>query len=114
MAAESNTEYKMVVLGGGAVGKTALTIRLVTQNFLAEYDPTIGECPPLRGKGGKGEIGARSRRVEGASPSCCEQLEGVLRGACASDSLLACDCCALWFGVVGEDRGQLPQGRARG
>jgi GTPase KRas len=34
-------EYKMVVLGSGAVGKSALTIRLVTQNFLKEYDPTI-------------------------------------------------------------------------
>jgi GTPase SAR1 family protein len=34
-------EYKMVVLGSGAVGKSALTIRLVTQNFLEEYDPTI-------------------------------------------------------------------------
>lgn len=33
--------YKMVVLGSGAVGKSALTIRLVTQNFLKEYDPTI-------------------------------------------------------------------------
>lgn len=31
----------MVVLGSGAVGKSALTIRLVTQNFLKEYDPTI-------------------------------------------------------------------------
>lgn len=36
-----NSEYKMVVLGSGAVGKSALTIRLVTQNFLEEYDPTI-------------------------------------------------------------------------
>lgn len=35
------SEYKMVVLGSGAVGKSALTIRLVTQNFLEEYDPTI-------------------------------------------------------------------------
>lgn len=31
-----------VVLGGGGVGKSALTIRLVTNNFMAEYDPTIG------------------------------------------------------------------------
>jgi GTPase KRas protein len=31
-----------VVLGGGGVGKSALTIRLVTDNFLdGEYDPTI-------------------------------------------------------------------------
>ena len=34
-------EYRIVVLGGGGVGKSALTIRLVTDNFLDEYDPTI-------------------------------------------------------------------------
>jgi len=39
--AEKNNEYKIVVLGGGGVGKSALTIRLVTDNFLDEYDPTI-------------------------------------------------------------------------
>jgi len=39
--ADSNLEYKVVVLGGGGVGKSALTIRLVTDNFLDEYDPTI-------------------------------------------------------------------------
>lgn len=33
--------YKIVVLGSGGVGKSALTIRLVTDNFLDEYDPTI-------------------------------------------------------------------------
>eukprot|EP00518_Triparma_eleuthera_P000097 CAMPEP_0182458410 /NCGR_PEP_ID=MMETSP1319-20130603/3761_1 /TAXON_ID=172717 /ORGANISM="Bolidomonas pacifica, Strain RCC208" /LENGTH=188 /DNA_ID=CAMNT_0024657091 /DNA_START=50 /DNA_END=616 /DNA_ORIENTATION=- len=38
---ERNEEYKLVVLGGGGVGKSALTIRLVTDNFLEEYDPTI-------------------------------------------------------------------------
>jgi len=38
---EANGEYKIVVLGGGGVGKSALTIRLVTDNFLDEYDPTI-------------------------------------------------------------------------
>lgn len=32
---------QLVVLGGGGVGKSALTIRLVTDNFLDEYDPTI-------------------------------------------------------------------------
>lgn len=36
-----NCEYKIVLLGGGGVGKSALTIRLVTDNFLDEYDPTI-------------------------------------------------------------------------
>jgi len=40
-AASKSLEYKLVVLGGGGVGKSALTIRLVTDNFLDEYDPTI-------------------------------------------------------------------------
>ena len=34
-------ETKVVILGGGGVGKSSLTIRLVTDNFLDEYDPTI-------------------------------------------------------------------------
>jgi len=38
---DKSNEYKIVVLGGGGVGKSALTIRLVTDNFLDEYDPTI-------------------------------------------------------------------------
>jgi len=33
--------YKLVVLGAGGVGKSALTIRMVTDNFLENYDPTI-------------------------------------------------------------------------
>ncbi|TDH72839.1 uncharacterized protein CCR75_008298 [Bremia lactucae] len=39
---DNNKEYKLVVLGSGGVGKSALTIRLVTDNFLEDYDPTIG------------------------------------------------------------------------
>jgi len=37
----TSSHFKAVVLGGGGVGKSALTIRLVTDNFLDEYDPTI-------------------------------------------------------------------------
>ena len=33
--------YKIVVLGGGGVGKSALTFRLVNNTFLSRYDPTI-------------------------------------------------------------------------
>ena len=32
---------KLVCLGGGGVGKSALTIRFVSDKFLDEYDPTI-------------------------------------------------------------------------
>jgi len=41
MSEHKTLEYKLAVLGSGAVGKSALTIRLVTDNFLDEYDPTI-------------------------------------------------------------------------
>lgn len=35
------TEYKLIVIGGGGVGKSALTIQLVMNHFIHEYDPTI-------------------------------------------------------------------------
>jgi GTPase KRas protein len=34
-------EYKLVVVGGGGVGKTCLTIQLIQSHFVDEYDPTI-------------------------------------------------------------------------
>lgn len=37
----SQTEHKIVVVGGGGVGKSALTIMLMQDTFLEEYDPTI-------------------------------------------------------------------------
>lgn len=51
------TEYKLVVVGAGGVGKSALTIQLIQNHFVDEYDPTIedsyrkqvviGECWPV-------------------------------------------------------------------
>lgn len=47
------TEYKLVVVGAGGVGKSALTIQLIQNHFVDEYDPTIevsrgggGAAPP--------------------------------------------------------------------
>jgi small GTP-binding protein len=34
-------EYKVVVLGSGGVGKSALTVRFVAGQFVERYDPTI-------------------------------------------------------------------------
>lgn len=34
-------EYKLVVVGGGGVGKSALTIQFIQGHFVDEYDPTI-------------------------------------------------------------------------
>ena len=36
-----SNEYKIVVIGGGGVGKSALTISFVQNHFIEEYDPTI-------------------------------------------------------------------------
>ncbi|KAJ3449582.1 ras-like protein rasd [Anaeramoeba flamelloides] len=35
------TEYKIVVVGSGSVGKSALTIQLVSNVFVEIYDPTV-------------------------------------------------------------------------
>lgn len=34
-------EYKLVVVGGGGVGKSAITIQFIQSQFVVEYDPTI-------------------------------------------------------------------------
>ncbi|KAH0504986.1 Ras-related protein Rap-2b [Microtus ochrogaster] len=40
-ADEAMREYKVVVLGSGGVGKSALTVQFVTGSFIEKYDPTI-------------------------------------------------------------------------
>ncbi|CAF0990677.1 unnamed protein product [Brachionus calyciflorus] len=37
-------EYKLVMLGSGGVGKSALTIQFVQSVFVGNYDPTIEDC----------------------------------------------------------------------
>lgn len=41
MASTQLREYKLVVVGGGGVGKSALTIQFIQSHFVEEYDPTI-------------------------------------------------------------------------
>jgi len=36
-----SAEYKIVILGSGGVGKSALTIQFIQGNFVEKYDPTI-------------------------------------------------------------------------
>ena len=37
----ATVEYKLVILGEGGVGKSAITIQLINHHFVDEYDPTI-------------------------------------------------------------------------
>jgi small GTP-binding protein len=37
----SAREFKLVVLGAGAVGKSCMTVQLVSHHFVDFYDPTI-------------------------------------------------------------------------
>ena len=37
-------EFKIIVLGSGSVGKSALTIQFVQGFFIENYDPTIEDC----------------------------------------------------------------------
>jgi small GTP-binding protein len=41
MSQKDLKEYKLVVVGGGGVGKSALTIQFIQSHFVEEYDPTI-------------------------------------------------------------------------
>ena len=38
---QSKKYYNIIILGGGGVGKSCLTFRLVHDTFLEKYDPTI-------------------------------------------------------------------------
>jgi GTPase KRas protein len=42
--AQASNEFRITVLGGGSVGKSALTIQLVHEYFVHDYDPTIEDC----------------------------------------------------------------------
>jgi GTPase KRas protein len=41
MSGSTSNNYRIVVLGSGGVGKSALTLRLISDEFAEEYDPTI-------------------------------------------------------------------------
>jgi len=38
---DADRQYKLVVVGGGGVGKSALTIQFIQSHFVQDYDPTI-------------------------------------------------------------------------
>ncbi|KAJ3449648.1 ras gtpase-related [Anaeramoeba flamelloides] len=36
--------YQIVIAGPGSVGKSAITLQFISQQFIRDYDPTIEEC----------------------------------------------------------------------
>lgn len=50
MASKFLREYKLVVVGGGGVGKSCLTIQLIQSHFVDEYDPTIEGTSAFAGR----------------------------------------------------------------
>lgn len=69
------TEYKLVVVGAGGVGKSALTIQLIQNHFVDEYDPTI-------------EDSYRKQVVIGKFLSFIPNLEIFFFGVCLSREYL--------------------------
>ena len=41
MTGDVDQQYKLVVVGGGGVGKSAITIQFIQSHFVPDYDPTI-------------------------------------------------------------------------
>ncbi|KAJ5078100.1 ras gtpase-related [Anaeramoeba ignava] len=40
----SEHKYQVVIAGPGSVGKSAITLQFISQQFIRDYDPTIEEC----------------------------------------------------------------------
>ena len=49
-------EYKIVVMGGGGVGKSCLTFQLVWGKFIDTYDPTIEDSYRKEGFNVDGDV----------------------------------------------------------
>lgn len=71
------TEYKLVVVGAGGVGKSALTIQLIQNHFVDEYDPTI--------------------EVSGSGHGVC--LSVCMFSSCFSPLCLQPRACSVWSQV---------------
>lgn len=65
------SSYKVVILGSGAVGKSAVTVRYISNTFVDDYDPTIEDSyrkyvqiPGLRNKQKKSKPDKNSQQAQ--------------------------------------------------
>lgn len=68
------TEYKLVVVGAGGVGKSALTIQLIQNHFVDEYDPTIEVSPEATARPPAGGVRGGFGRERCARPNGLTEL----------------------------------------
>lgn len=76
-AGRAMTEYKLVVVGAGGVGKSALTIQLIQNHFVDEYDPTIEVSRCGHGRAGGGRCGAAGGEDPGRGALCQSRREAA-------------------------------------
>ena len=100
LAPNATMLYRIVVLGDGGVGKTALTIQLCLNHFVETYDPTI-------------EDSYRKQVVIDDEPSVLE-VRGrapCVNAGCPIWPLTAPGAVAISLGAVGTCRCLIPPGK---
>merc|ERR1711939_965862 len=74
-------EYKLVVVGGGGVGKSALTIQFIQSHFVDEYDPTIEDSSATLGASSSRRAQSKDSTSRRRSMSSCARSGATTRSS---------------------------------
>lgn len=87
------TEVRVVVVGGGGVGKSALCISFIQNHFVEEYDPTIEDSyrkqatvPELYAYAPAGDSNDKKKKVKKEAPKSGGWFSGWFGGAKKNDN----------------------------